>query len=283
MNQSSRKTTYRLKYSKDSSKNKPTKIIIDSSKNPPEKKETENNNQIINTIQESEEQKKARIIHENNENVIKILQKELEKLEDENKLIDNEIEKIEEDEKELIEQIDLINKETEEEFGRLEGLKDINDEKSREYFRLMHLRHQQIMQNNNSTSNNNQNNRQRRENPGSVLNAFTLGEVMDGILNITNLHRQNEGPNLPFIFIPREESNEEGPPMSYQQLQSLPSYNYQGRNSKEKCIICTFDICFNDLVTRLKNCDHIFHKNCLINRLSTRRSSKCPNCKRSII
>ena len=88
---------------------------------------------------------------------------------------------------------------------------------------------------------------------------------------------------LPFILIPRQESNEDGPPMSYQQLQDLPSYNYQGRNSKEKCNICDFELCYNDLVTRLSKCNHIFHKNCLVNRLSTRRSSRCPNCKVSII
>ena len=283
MNQSSRKPTYRLKYSKDSSKNKPTKIIIDSSVKLPEKKETENKTQINEINQEDEEQKKARIIHENNEKVIEILQKELEKVEDEEKILDNEIEKIKEDENEIIEQIDLINKETEEEFGRLEGLKDINDEKNSEYIRLMHLRHQQLMQDSNNSSNNNQNNRQRRQ--GNVLNAYTLGEVMDGILRISNLRRQNNESNLPFIFLPRHEEydDEEGPPLSYQQLQALPSYNYQGRYSNEKCIICSFDLCFNDIVTRLKNCDHIFHKNCLVNRLSTRRSSKCPNCKVSLI
>ena len=108
---------------------------------------------------------------------------------------------------------------------------------------------------------------------------------MDGILRISNLRRQNNESNLPFIFLPRHEEydDEEGPPLSYQQLQALPSYNYQGRYSNEKCIICSFDLCFNDIVTRLKNCDHIFHKNCLVNRLSTRRSSKCPSCKKSVL
>ena len=124
-----------------------------------------------------------------------------------------------------------------------------------------------------------------RERPGQVLNHFTLGEVMDGLLRITNINgnsnENDESPHFPFILIPRQESQEDGPPMSYQQLQDLPSYNYQGRNSKEKCNICDFELCYNDLVTRLSKCNHIFHKNCLVNRLSTRRSSKCPNCKLS--
>ena len=149
------------------------------------------------------------------------------------------------------------------------------------------MRHQLIMQQEGSSSNINNNSntqeRRERERPGEILNHFTLGDVMDGILSITNLNRESNQPPLPFIFIPRAESNEEGPPMSYQQLQALPSYNYQGRNSNEKCNICDFDLCYNDLVTRLSKCNHTFHKNCLVNRLSTRRSSKCPNCKVSII
>ena len=297
MNRSSKKSTtnnYRYRLSRDINKNKPTKITIDSTKIP-EKKEEEKKIQSTELNKEQDpQQKKDKIIHENNLTVIQLLQNDLNKLEEEEKLINEEVDQIKQEEKDLTEKFDLIKNDIEEETGKLEELKDINEDKNRLLLRLLHLRHQQIMQNANNISNsiNNNNNSsntnpQQRPEPGipsNVLNTFTLGEVMDGIIRITNINREsNEPPQFPFIYIPRAESNEDGPPMSYQQLQALPSYNYQGRNSSEKCIICDFDLCFNDLVTRLSKCNHIFHKNCLVNRLSTRRSSKCPNCKVSII
>ena len=294
MNRSSKKSStnnYRYRLSRDINKNKPTKISIDPTKIP-EKKEEEKKIQSTELNKEADpQQKKDKIIHENNLTVIELLQNDLNKLEEENKLINDELDQIKQEEKDMIEKFEQIKKDIEEETGNLEELKDINEDKNRLLLRLLHLRHQQIMQNADNLSNNinnhsNNNPRQRREQerPGDVLNAFTLGEVMDGILRVTNLNREsNEPPQFPFIFVPRAESNEDGPPMSYQQLQALPSYNYQGRNSNEKCNICDFDLCFNDLVTRLSKCNHIFHKNCLVNRLSTRRSSKCPNCKVSII
>ena len=291
MNRSSKKpsNTFRYRLSKDINKNKPTKITIDTSKIP-EKKEEEKKIQPKEIDPEKEkQQRKDKIIHENNLTVIQMIQEELDKLEKENDLLNNEYEQIKQEEKDLIERFDQINKEIDEETGNLEELKDINEEKNGQYLQLSHMRHQLIMQQEggnsyNNNSNNNTQERRERERPGEVLNHFTLGEVMDGILNITNLNGEsNQPPQFPFIFIPRAEVNEEGPPMSYQQLQALPSYNYQGRNSKDKCNICDFDLCYNDLVTTLSKCNHTFHKNCLVNRLSTRRSSKCPNCKVSII
>ena len=77
--------------------------------------------------------------------------------------------------------------------------------------------------------------------------------------------------------------NDEGPPLTYNQLQNLPSSKYLKKdNSTEKCIICEFEFCYNDEVTTLK-CNHSYHKNCLINRLRARNSSKCPNCRASVI
>ena len=296
MNRSSRKQTfsYKLRLSKDNTKNKPTKIIIDSSKTIQDKKEDVKKTQINETNKEEDnQQKKDKIIHQNNLNVIQLLQNDLNKLDEENNIINSEIENIKQEEKYLQEKFEELKKELDEETGNLEQLKDINDEKNRQLLQLLHLRHRQIMQNADnirSNLNNNNNNREgerERERPGQVLNHFTLGEVMDGLLRITNINgnsnENDESPHFPFIVIPRQESQEDGPPMSYQQLQDLPSYNYQGRNSKEKCNICDFELCYNDLVTRLSKCNHIFHKNCLVNRLSTRRSSKCPNCKVSLI
>ena len=289
MNRSSKKpsNTFRYRLSKDINKNKPTKITIDTSKIPEKKEEEKKIEKSEINPEKEKQQKKDKIIHENNLSVIQMIQDDLDKLEKENELLNNEVEQIKQEEKDLIERFDQITKELDEETSNLEELKDINEEKNGEYLRLSHMRHQLIMQQEGSSSNINNNSntqeRRERERPGEILNHFTLGDVMDGILSITNLNRESNQPPLPFIFIPRAESNEEGPPMSYQQLQALPSYNYQGRNSNEKCNICDFDLCYNDLVTRLSKCNHTFHKNCLVNRLSTRRSSKCPNCKVSII
>ena len=290
MKSNTKRTSYnnKLRLSKDNNKNKPTKIIIYSNKILHEKKEDIKKTEIIElTKEEEKQQKKDKVIHENNLTVIQLLQNDLDKLEEENKIINEAVEDIKNEEKELNERFEQIKKELDEETGNLEELKDINDDKNRQLLQLLHLRHRQIMQTANemrNSNNNNPNQRRERERQGEVLNHFTLGEVMDGILNITNINgNSDEPPRLPFVFIQRNESNEEGPPMSYQQLQDLPSFNYQGRNSNEKCSICDFDLCYNDLVTRLSKCKHIFHKNCLVNRLSTRRSSKCPNCKVSLI
>ena len=79
------------------------------------------------------------------------------------------------------------------------------------------------------------------------------------------------------------DEEEEGPSMTQEQLDSLEVSIYpRNNNSNEKCIICEFDFCYNDTLIILK-CGHKFHKNCLINRLTARHSSKCPICKDSII
>ena len=79
------------------------------------------------------------------------------------------------------------------------------------------------------------------------------------------------------------DEEEEGPSMTQEQLDSLEVSTYpRNNNSNEKCIICEFDFCYNDTLIILK-CGHKFHKNCLINRLTARHSSKCPICKDSII
>ena len=84
-------------------------------------------------------------------------------------------------------------------------------------------------------------------------------------------------------MITENNNNEEGPPMTQEQLDDLPCSIYPRRNNNnEKCVICEFDFCFNDTIIILR-CNHKFHKNCLINRLTARHSSKCPTCKESII
>ena len=299
MNRNYKKTsTFKSSY-RDSSKNKPTKIFIDSSKKvstfKDEKKQALDNNIEIKKEKEKEKeelsleeqkQKRDKIIHENNLKVIDILQKEFDKIEEENKLIFGELERLKEQEKELLKTYEDTRIDIETEKDELEELKEINDEKNREYLNLVHLRHRYIMDNTNNQiedSNGNNNNNASHERP-HPLNRFTLGDVMDGLLNIARIRRENEDGEMiesPFFVI---QNNEDGPPMSYSQIQALPSSNYpRNNNNNEKCTICEFVFCYNDVVTKLTKCSHIFHKSCLVNRLNARQSSKCPTCKISII
>ena len=306
MNRSNKKTsTYQNKYRNYSNK-KPTKIFIDSSKKvtkleDDEKQAQDNKNEIKKEEPSLEEQKQKRdkIIHENNLKVIDVLQSELDKIEKENELILEEMNRLKDQEKELSQNYEKIRDDIEGEKDEIEDLKEINEEKNREYLQLVHLRHRQIMDNPNTHSterdsnnhrneNRNNNNNQRAENPN---NRLTLGDFMDGLLNILSIRRDNEGVeggrgmrDSPFFVLHNREDNEDGPPMSYQQLQDLPSSIYPRNNyNNEKCTICGFDFCYQDLVTKIEKCNHTFHKNCLVNRLSARHASKCPTCKISII
>ena len=297
MNRSSKKTSTNKTIYRNYSKNKqPTKIYIDSSKKIETLKEDEKQTQNTNIENKKEEpsleveiQKRDKIIHENNLKVIEILQKEFDKYEKENQLIIEEMKRLKEQEKELLETYEKIRDDIETGKDELEELKDINTEKNREYLELSNLRQRynndgNNRDNNNTINNNNNNNNERNENP---LNRLTLGDFMDGLLSISRVRnegRMDEGPNLPFIFFPSRANNDEGPPMTYEQIESLPSSNYpRNNNNNEKCTICQFVFCYNDVVTKLRKCNHSFHKSCLSNRLNARQSSKCPTCRVSII
>ena len=288
--------TYKPTYRGYSDK-KPTKIVIDSSKKEEKRKEEEK--QVQNTIKEIkkeelslEEEKKInkdKIIHENNLRVIEMLQADLDITEKDNELLLKEMELLKEQKKELLEKYEKIRDDLENEKTELEQLKDINDEKNREYLQLMHLRHQNIMNNHNSSSNDSNRNNSNERHRGNA-DGLTLGDVMDGLLlGYSRMRGENnggddQGLNLPFIIFHGNDSNDDGPPMSYSQIESLPSSNYpRNNNNNEKCTICGFEFFFNDLVTKLVKCNHTFHKTCLANRLSARQGSKCPICKISII
>ena len=167
MNRSSKKpsNTFRYRLSKDINKNKPTKITIDTSKIPEKKEEEKKIEKSEINPEKEKQQKKDKIIHENNLSVIQMIQDDLDKLEKENELLNNEVEQIKQEEKDLIERFDQITKELDEETSNLEELKDINEEKNGQYLRLSHMRHQLIMQQEGSSSNinNNTNTQERRE------------------------------------------------------------------------------------------------------------------------
>ena len=242
-------------------------------------KDNTKNNDQKNKIEEppvqNEIQKRDKIIHENNLKVIQILQKQLDDLESENNNILKEMNNLKETENALMEEYNKINENIEKEQETFENLKVLNDSKNKEYLHLLHLRNQQSQNqenssiNTNSINNTESDNEHQHEDP---LNHFTLGEVMESLFRVSRIERERENNR-----------NLEGPAMTQQQIDSIPSFNYpRQENNDEKCVICGFDFCFNDFVSKLK-CRHMFHKSCLANRLIARQSSKCPICRDSII
>ena len=271
---------------KKSNKN-PTKIFLKSSLK--ENQIKENQKEI------SLESKKNKEIHEKKLKEIQRLEKELNNIEKQNELTSKELYSLKIKYNNLTEKEEKINNEVENENRELEQLKEINITKNREYRHLLELRNRQI---NNNTSNNNNDTNQNitsnrnntnsnNENENENVREDELLNGLNFLLTISRIRRsiEEEGRNESSIneILNNRHNNDEGPPMTYNQLQALPSSIYSNRNnSSEKCVICGFDFCYNDEITKLR-CEHTFHKNCLVNRLRARNSSKCPTCKTSVI
>ena len=112
-----------------------------------------------------------------------------------------------------------------------------------------------------------------------------------------NINQENNNINIPIFpqnsigqsiniiksaFLDEEEDF--GEPMTFEQIDNLPIINYPKKEVyDEKCELCEFPLCFNDRVTKLEKCQHIFHKECLGNFLMHKKASKCPICKISLI
>ena len=261
---------------------KPIKILIKSSLNPSKSisniKEEETqykDNQLENSFFDIE---KNKMIHEKKLKQIEILENELNDIEKENNLILKEKSIIKNLKKKLEENYNQINNEIEEQNHELTYLKEINSNKNREYLELSRLRSENMNNYNNSSRTNSQNDNNENGGFGELFNGLNF------LLNISRLRRVNEEESDESIRLDSmtEDNNEEGPAMTTQQLQALPTSIYPRNNNNEKCIICGFDFCYNDTIIKLR-CNHSFHKNCLVNRLTARNSSKCPTCKTSII
>lgn len=225
--------------------------------------------------------------HENNLKEIELLKKELNDIVEQNESISNELITIKKKQNDINDEYKLVNENEMKENNELNELKELYEMKNREYLSLCHLRIRQQINNSifsvinhgNSLSENNTNERTGDNRISDIFTSFNL------LMNLSRLRRINEELNNALISIQsiRNNNNEEGPAMSYTQLQNLPSSNYKKRNNTtEKCTICRLKFDYNDVITKL-NCHHVFHKNCLVNRLSNTHSSKCPTCKASII
>lgn len=275
-------------------------IKVNQIKNEKEKEDIkeEKKNEISEVEKDNGENKKNKIIHENNLKVIELLKRELEVIDNENNLLTGEASKLKEDKISLTNTYNEVLNNIEDAKDELENLKDINDAKNREYLKLMHERHRQVMQSHNhdNTFHDNMlqnnmfhdnNNNMENGNINRMPNPLTLGEIMDGIL-LPVLRRQNGNDNserLPYIIVHHEPppQNTEEDRILTEKVLSLPSFSFpRFNNDNEKCQICGFELCYNDIVIKVK-CKHTFHKNCLTNRLLTTKSSKCPNCNAIIV
>ena len=258
---------------------KPIKIFLKAS----------SSNNIINNLEEKDKNKENpppspnininQILHETKLREIEILQQELKELGIKNDSIEKHIISENDSNKKLEEKYNKLNDKYNKENQELTRLKEINISKNFEYQRINRIRQHQL----NSINENNNNNQENNNNTG--LNH--LEEIVTGInflMNVSRLRRNvQEDFENSIMMNDNNNNNEEGPPMTEEQLDALPCSIYpRNNNNNEKCIICDFDFCFNDTFIKLR-CEHKFHKNCLINRLTARHSSKCPNCKESII
>ena len=279
--------------------NKPKKLYLNtglstSKKNFKINDQSKQNKNSQETLPENENRK----IHESKLLKIQQLEKELKKFENQNELASNENNFLITKQNKLSDKYNNIIKEIDFEKLSLEKIKDINRLKNHEYLQKLRIKEELDNKENQDNEQNGENNlnthsSENDENRFSdALNGFNFllnlsrfrrmaaeedddDDDNDNDNNEDNENNENNDNN--------ENNNDEGPPMTYNQLQSLPSSIYLKKdNSTEKCIICEFEFCYNDEVTTLK-CNHSFHKNCIINRLRARNSSKCPNCRASII
>ena len=256
---------------------KPIKIFLKTSStnnitnNPEEKninKENSNNYGEKNINQ---------ILHENYLKEIEFLKNDLEELDKENESVTEQLLSEKLSQINLEQKYNKINDKYIKESHALNELKEINEAKNYQFQQLNRIRQQQLNDLNEHNENNSNNN-------DNGLN--NLEEVVTGInflLNISRFRRPMDDEVDNSVVITNSNNDEEGPPMTQEQLDSLPCSLYPRHNVlNEKCVICEFDFCYNDTIVKLR-CNHKFHRNCLINRLSARNSSKCPTCKESII
>ena len=206
--------------------------------------------------------------HENNLKLIESLQKELYNIEKENAEISKNIIILKKENRQYNDEYNKINNDIQTQRNECENLKQISISKKREFLNLIVTRAQRERALNliERVINN-----ARRNNTADRRNELNRNLFRSTIDRLVELYRRRRG-------------NEEDTTISFEQLQSLPSSVYPRINrNNEKCIICGFVFCYQDIIVKLNNCNHIFHKNCLVNRLTIRCSSKCPICNILII
>ena len=281
--------------------NKPIKLYLNTAALSASKKtlkinDQNNQNKDNNEILSENENKK---IHESQLLKIQLLEKELNQIENKNELASNEMKLLTSEQNKLSDKYNNIIKQIDFEKINLEKIKDINRLKNHEYLQKLRIKEELDNKQNNRYGQNGENNLNTNSNDNDNDNDENrFADALNGfnfLLSLSRFRRMaleeeedddnddNDDNNDNNDGHEDNGDNDEGPPLTYNQLQNLPSSKYLKKdNSTEKCIICEFEFCYNDEVTTLK-CNHSYHKNCLINRLRARNSSKCPNCRASVI
>ena len=278
--------------------NKPVKLYLNTAALSASKKtlkinDQNNQNKDNNEILSENENKK---IHESQLLKIQLLEKELKQIENKNELASNEMKLLTSEQNKLSDKYNNIIKQIDFEKINLEKIKDINRLKNHEYLQKLRIKEELDNKQNNRYGQNGENNLNTNSNDNDNDNDENrFADALNGfnfLLSLSRFRRMaleeeedddNDDNDDNNDGHEGNDDNDEGPPLTYNQLQNLPSSKYLKKdNSTEKCIICEFEFCYNDEVTTLK-CNHSYHKNCLINRLRARNSSKCPNCRASVI
>ena len=223
------------------------------------------------TKTETEKINKNDKTHEDNLKLIESLQKELYNIEKENAEMSKNIFILKKDNKKFNDEFNKINNDIQKQKNECENLKQISITKKREFLNLIVTRTQRerainLIERviNNARRNNADNRRNRR----AELNRIAFRSAIERLVDLYRRRRDDEND----------------PPIPYEQIQNLPSSFYPRNNrNNEKCTLCGFIFCYNDVIIKLTNCNHIFHKNCLVNRLTIRQSSRCPICKISVL
>ena len=229
------------------------------------------NKKIPYTKTETEKINKNDKTHEDNLKLIESLQKELYNIEKENAEMSKNIFILKKDNKKFNDEFNKINNDIQKQKNECENLKQISITKKREFLNLIVTRTQRerainLIERviNNARRNNADNRRNRR----SELNRIAFRSAIERLVDLYRRRRDDEND----------------PPIPYEQIQNLPSSFYPRNNrNNEKCTLCGFVFCYNDVIIKLTHCNHIFHKNCLVNRLTIRQSSRCPICKISVL
>ena len=260
------------------------------------------NNSSKNYVTLSQEKMKLnQKAHEDNLKKLKELEKLLDDLEKKNISLSNDIDKIKNEEDILKDNLKTKEDEEKELNIELDDLKKINEDKNKEYLDLMNQNIQQQNERNNSNNNNLDNHRARGnnnlQNNNNNNNQMSINELLNRLLSmhrnpirednqeeINDNNLMQQSINNSILDNSVELGENLGPPMTFVQIDALPSEKYPKKETyDEKCVICSFNLCYNDSITRLVQCQHIFHKECLGNFLIRKQGSKCPICKVSLI
>ncbi len=230
--------------------------------------------------------------HDENLKKMKELEKLIEKLNSKNNSLSNEINNLKNEKETLNKNLKEKDDEEKELNEELDNIKNINEEKNREYLHLMQTNQQRNNRNNNRQSNNEQNNIIEQEHQ-SMNNIFSgilrmqrqvIGENNNEGEEQNNINLEDKSINDSNADIIGDLNEDLGPPMNFNQIDNLPVEKYPKKDVyDEKCILCGFNLYYNDSITKLQQCQHIFHKECLGNFLLHRLASKCPICKVSLI